>query len=125
VLMLFPSRIAGIAGIVGGLLGFDCRENRLAADIVLGSIAGPLTVGLPSADGVQHSQCGSRCIARANEAVLSVALLWSVVVSVGATRLKHSAVQWPQDGASSKGFEIVITPLSHPPRRVVLLAVLW
>ena len=26
VLMLFPSRIAGIAVIVGGLLGFDCRE---------------------------------------------------------------------------------------------------
>ena len=24
VLMLFPSRIAGIAAIVGGLLGFDC-----------------------------------------------------------------------------------------------------
>lgn len=46
VLMLFPSRIAGIAVIVGGLLGFDCRENRLAADIVLGLIAGPLSVGL-------------------------------------------------------------------------------
>ena len=40
VLMLFPSRIAGIA-IVGGLLGFDCREIVWRVAFVLGLISSP------------------------------------------------------------------------------------
>ena len=46
VLMLFPSRIAGIAAIVGGLLGFDCREIVWRVAFVLGLISSPLSVGL-------------------------------------------------------------------------------
>jgi uncharacterized membrane protein YedE/YeeE len=45
-LMLFLGRIAGISGIVGGLLGFDRRESGWRLAFVAGLIAGPLVVGL-------------------------------------------------------------------------------
>jgi uncharacterized membrane protein YedE/YeeE len=45
-LMLFLGRIAGIAGIVGGLFGFNREEAGWRAAFVLGLIAGPLIVAL-------------------------------------------------------------------------------
>jgi uncharacterized membrane protein YedE/YeeE len=46
ILMLFLGRIAGISGIVGGLLGLDRRECGWRLAFVAGLIAGPLGVGL-------------------------------------------------------------------------------
>lgn len=45
-LMLFLGRIAGISGIVGGLLGFDRSDSGWRLAFVAGLIAGPLGVGL-------------------------------------------------------------------------------
>lgn len=46
ILMLFSGRIAGIAGIVGGLFGSDWREMGWRLAFVLGLVAGPYLVML-------------------------------------------------------------------------------
>lgn len=46
ILMLSLGRIAGISGIVGGLLGLGRREIGWRLAFVIGLIAGPLLVGL-------------------------------------------------------------------------------
>lgn len=46
VLMLFLGRIAGVSGVVGGLLGFDRQESGWRLAFVAGLIAAPLGVGL-------------------------------------------------------------------------------
>ncbi|MCP5364397.1 MAG: YeeE/YedE family protein [Hyphomicrobiales bacterium] len=45
-LMLFLGRIAGIAGIVGGLLAFDREQWRWRLAFIAGLVAAPLVLGL-------------------------------------------------------------------------------
>lgn len=45
-LMFFLGRIAGIAGIVGGLLAFDREQWRWRLAFIAGLMAGPLVLGL-------------------------------------------------------------------------------